>query len=135
MPIVCVDGEISDDDLEAWRVGPLEARLQLTCAQVRAIFCGPCLARGLALQTLTGPQFLKLFRTKNQRNVARRLMGFAARLSSERVRAVLASATWHQLRAASKHTDETAQIRAAVAQAVWRPGVKPHLRCDHKHTP
>jgi len=121
MPVRCTDGEISDDDLRAWGAGPVDACIQVTCAQVRAALHGPCLARGVALLELTAAQMLKLFPDWERRRSAQRLRCWAGRLSSARVRAVLASATWHEIRAAAQHKDEAAQIRAAIAKSISRP--------------
>lgn len=118
MPVLCTDGEISDTELDAWDAGPLDVRVQLTRAQVRAVLIGPCLARGIALLGLTAGQCFKLFPSPTRRKNAQKLRCWAGRLASERVRTVLASATWHQLRAAALHDDENAQIRAAIAHTI-----------------
>lgn len=118
MPVFCTDGEISDTELDAWDAGPLDVRIQLTRTQVRAVLSGPCLARGVAMAVLTAGQRLKLFPSRTRRKNAQKLRRWAAHLSGERVRAVLASASWHQIRAAARHKDEDAQIRAAVAHAI-----------------
>ena len=61
MPIHCIDGQIPDDELHVWDVGPLDVCVEATCAQVRAAFRGPCLARGVALLELSPVQIAKLF--------------------------------------------------------------------------
>lgn len=124
MPISCLDGDISDDQLDDWQAGALDVRVELTRAQVRAVFCGPCLSRGIALLGMNIAQLVKLYPSRARRKVARRLRFFATRLCGARVRAVLASATWHQLRAAARHDTEDAQIRAAIVEAVGRLPVK-----------
>lgn len=121
MSVVCLDGVISDEDLRAWRAGRLSISVQLTCAQVRAVLCGPCLARGVALWGLTATQILKLFPGRSQRKNAYKLRTWAGRISGRRARRVLAAASWHQIRAAAQHQDEEAQIRAAVAYSIGLP--------------
>ena len=118
MSVVCLDGVISEDDLRAWRAGQLSASVQLTYAQVRAVFCGPCLARGVALRGLTATQILKLFPARSRRKNAYKLRTWAGRISGRRARRVLAAASWHQIRAAAQHQEEEAQIRAAIAYSV-----------------
>ena len=118
MAISCVDGEIGDFELATWEAAPLQTRVALTCAQVRAVFLGSPLARGIALLELRQAQIVKLFPTTSKKKNALSLRRWAARLSSERVRVALASATWHQIRVAARHDDEEAQIGAAIAHAL-----------------
>ena len=81
-------------------------------------FCGPCLARGVALRGLTATQILKLFPARSRRKNAYKLRTWAGRISGRRARRVLAAASWHQIRAAAQHQEEEAQIRAAIAYSV-----------------
>jgi hypothetical protein len=118
MSILCIDGEISDDELHVWNVAPFDVSVELTCSQVRAVFRGPCLARGVALLGLTPAQFSRLFPDKTQRRYAARLRRCAKRVRGERARDVLAAASWNELHAAAAHDDEDAQIRAAFACAL-----------------
>src|SRR5262249_55565853 len=118
MTILCNDGDITDDDVNDWDAGPLHLRVALTRAQVRAMFVGTCLARGVAMLELSPPQLARLFPELARRRHARTLRRWAERLHSPRVRAVLATASWHQLRAAAAHTGEEAQIRAAFAHSL-----------------
>ncbi|MEZ4301923.1 MAG: hypothetical protein R3B70_43725 [Polyangiaceae bacterium] len=118
MPLVCLDGEISDYDLHLWGAAPLDGSVQLARDQVRAVFCGSCLARGVAMLGLTSVQMLRLFPSASRRKNASKLRAWAVRISGPKARAVLASASWHQIRAAAAFEDEDAQIRAAVAYAL-----------------
>lgn len=125
MPVVCSDGVISDAELREWNVRPLRTHVQLARAEVCAVFTGPCLARGVALLHLSLKEMFYLFPSPNARKAARRLRCWAKRLHSVRVRAALAYATWHQLRAAAAHQDDESQIRAAVAHALKTLSKKP----------
>lgn len=124
MSIICLDAIITDKELADWRAGPLDASLQLTREQVRAVFQGTCLARGAALEILTEAQFLKLFPNPTKRKNAWKLRAWAARIWGPRARRVLASASWHQLCSAARFDEEDAQIRAAIAYTV-RPPARP----------
>lgn len=128
MPVYCTDGVIPDETLIEWRAALLDVRVQLSCAVVRAVLSGPCLSRAIALLDLSEPQLCKLFPTRNARKRAVRLRSFALRLSGPRARSMLAYVSWHQLRAAARHSTEDAQIRAAFAQAVSRLTSPPRRR-------
>ncbi len=121
MSIVCLDGVVTDKELADWHAEPVDVSLQLTCEQVRAVFQGPCLARGTALEALTETQILKLFPNLTRRKNAWKLRMWAVRIQGPRARRVLASASWHQLREAARFDEEEAQIRAAIAYAVRAP--------------
>ncbi|MEZ4308137.1 MAG: hypothetical protein R3F14_08840 [Polyangiaceae bacterium] len=92
--------------------------MQLTREQARSVFCGSCLARGVAMLGLTAGQMLKLFPNASRRKNASKLRAWATRIAGAKARAVLASASWHQIRAAAAFDDEEAQIRAAVSYAL-----------------
>ncbi|MEZ4301922.1 MAG: hypothetical protein R3B70_43720 [Polyangiaceae bacterium] len=115
-----MDGEITDAELSLWEVSLPPARIAMHCEDVRAVFVGTPLGRGIALLGLTRAQFLKLFPTKARRKNPWNLMAWARRIRGDEARRVLAAASWHQLRAAATHDEEEAQIRAAVA---WRLGI------------
>jgi hypothetical protein len=125
MPIRCVDGQIPDAELSRWEVPPLDERVALRCEQVRAVFEGSTLARGIALSELTRAQFDKLFAQRSRRKNACTLRRWAQRIRGARARAALLHASWEQVRAAAAHEEEQAQIDAAVAYAL---GVGPRRR-------
>ncbi|MBK8255664.1 MAG: hypothetical protein IPK82_23740 [Polyangiaceae bacterium] len=114
MPVRCLDGDITDETLAQWRVANVHTRIALTCEQVRAVFEGSALSRGIALLTLSRAQFHKLFPTESARKNPLTLRRWAARISGERARRALMGASWHQLRAAAAHKGDEAQIGAAV---------------------
>jgi hypothetical protein len=121
MPINCVDGEVTDLELAIWEVTCPPTRIALRCDEVRAVFVGTPLARGIALLGLTRAQLWKLFPTKSRRKNAWTLLSWARRISGNDARRLLSGASWHQLRAAAAHDDEDAQIWAAVA---WKLGIR-----------
>lgn len=121
MPIHCVDGEITNAELSSWEVVLPPTRIALRCDEVRAVFVGKPLARGIALLGLNRAQFAKLFPGRAQRKGACNLLRFARRICGEEARRVLAGASWHQLRAAAAHEGDDAQIGAAVA---WTLGLR-----------
>lgn len=121
MPINCVDGEVTDAELAVWGVDLPPVRIALRCDEVRAVFTGAPLARGIALQGLTRAQFKKLFPDKSRRKNPWNLIKWAKRIRGEEARRVLAAASWRQLRAAAAHEDEDAQIHAALA---WTLGLR-----------
>lgn len=121
MPILCIDGTITDQELSGWNAPPLHARLALPCEKVRAVFEGSSLSRGIALLGLSRVHFDKLFPERSRRKNACTLRRWAARIRGERARAALGGASWEQLRAAAVHEDEGAQIDAAVFRALAGP--------------
>jgi hypothetical protein len=123
MPIQCFDGEITDAELSSWEVVLPPTRIALSCAQVRAVFQGKPLARGIALLGLNWAQFDKLFPGRTQRKNAYNLRRFAQRIHGAEARRALASASWHQLRAAAAHDGDDAQIGAVL---LWIMGVRRH---------
>lgn len=120
MPINCVDGEITDAELSLWEMTLPLTRIALRCDEVRAVFVGSPLARGLAMLALSRAQFDKLFPVQPRRKNACALRRWARKIQGEEARRVLSAASWHQLRVAAMHDDGQAQIRAAVA---WRMGI------------
>ncbi len=118
MPILCVDGQITDEELNHWEVAPLRTRIALRCEEVRAVFEGSALARGIAMLGLNSAQFDKLFPQRSRRKNACTLRRWAARIQGERARTALAHASWYQLRAAAAHDAEEAQIGAALEYAL-----------------
>lgn len=121
MTIHCVDGEIADFELATWNVSLPPVRIALRCEQVRAVFVGRPLAKGIALLDLSRAQLEKLFPDRARRTNADNLMRFARRISGQEARRVLVQATWHQLRAAARYSEEEAQIQAALA---WALGIR-----------
>lgn len=121
MPIHCTDGEISNTELSSWEVSLPPMCIALRQDQVRAVFQGKPLSRGIAILGLNRAQFDKLFRGKGQRKAAYNLLRFARRIQGEEARRVLAGASWHQLRAAAAYEGDDAQIRAAM---VWTLGIR-----------
>jgi hypothetical protein len=121
MPINCVDGEVTDDEMAHWGVALPPIRIALRCEEVRAVFEGSPLARGIALQGLTRAQFEKLFPDKSRRKNPWNLLKWSKRIRGEEARRVLAGASWRQLRAAAAHEEENAQIHAALA---WTLGLR-----------
>ena len=121
MPIQCVDGEITDSEIASWNVTLPRTTLPLTCVEVREVFVGRPLARGIALQRLTPAQIERLFPGRSQRKGAHHLLRFARRIKGEEARAKLANASWHQLRAAAVHDTDDAQINAAL---LWIMGIR-----------
>ena len=132
MPILCVDGEISDLEMLSWNILPLRTSVALTCDEIRAAFVGKPLARGLALLRFNRAQLARLFPGRSQRKAAYHLTRFARRIQGERARATLANASWHQLRAAAVHTDEDAQIGAAVT---WIMGIRGRRQLRSESSP
>jgi len=122
MPINCVDGEVTDAELALWGVDLPPTRIALRCEEVRAVFTGSLLARGIALQGLTRAQFRKLFPDKARRKNPWNLIRWSKRIRGEEARRVLAAASWRQLRAAAAHDGDEAQICAALA---WTLGIRP----------
>lgn len=121
MPIRCTDGEIPDREIASWNVTLPQTAVALTCEEVRGVFVGRPLARGIALQRLTPVQIERLFPGRSQRKGAHHLLRFARRIQGEEARAKLANASWHQLRAAAAHDTDDAQIGAAV---LWIMGIR-----------
>jgi hypothetical protein len=121
MPIHCVDGDISDREVASWDIALAPVRVALTCEEVRAVFEGPCLARGIAILRLNRAQFEKLFPTRARSKQAYNLARFARRIGGDKARQRLAYAKWHELRAAAAFDDEDAQIDAAIA---WKMGFR-----------
>lgn len=119
MPVHCIDGDITDLELALWEVALPPTRIALRCEEVRAVFVGQPLARGIALLGLTRAQFKKLFPERSRQKNAYNLIRFASRIRGEEARRVLAAASWHQLRAAADHEGDEAQIRAAL---LWMMG-------------
>ncbi|MBK8254967.1 MAG: hypothetical protein IPK82_20205 [Polyangiaceae bacterium] len=125
MPVRCLDGDIADDTLARWRVANVHTRIALTCEQVRAVFEGSALSRGIALLTLSRAQFHKLFPTESARKNPLTLRRWAARISGATARKALMGASWHQLRAAAAQQGDDAQIGAAIERV---------LGLDKKHS-
>lgn len=121
MPILCVDGEITDLEMLSWNILPLRTSVALTCDEVRAAFVGKPLARGVALLRFNRAQLARLFPGRSQRKAAYHLTRFARRIQGEEPRKLLAAASWHQLRAAARFEDDEGQIRAVIA---WRLGLR-----------
>lgn len=128
MPILCVDGEITDLEITMWEVCLPPTRVALTCDEVRAVFVGKPLSKAIALEGLTRVQLERLFPGRGQRKAAYNLIRFAKRIRTERARTVLQNASWHQLRAAAAHEDEEAQIQAAVMWIMGIRGPQPRRR-------
>ncbi|MFO0591874.1 MAG: hypothetical protein U0441_30280 [Polyangiaceae bacterium] len=108
------DGESPEREIASWNVTLPPTAVALTCDEVRGVFVGRPLARGIALQRLTPVQIERLFPGRSQRKGAHHLLRFARRIQGEEARAKLANASWHQLRAAAAHDTDDAQIHAAV---------------------
>lgn len=70
MPILCVDGEITDLEMVSWNILPLRTSVALTCDEVRAAFVGKPLARGVALLRFNRAQLARLFPGRSQRKAA-----------------------------------------------------------------
>ncbi len=114
MTIRCADGTITDVEIASWDRALPPAGVPLTCEEVRALFVGKPLARGIALLRLNRVQWAKLFPEPTKRKAAYHLARFARRISGERAREALANASWHQLRAAATRVGDEAQIEAAM---------------------
>lgn len=121
MPINCVDGEVTDGELALWGVSLPPTRIALTCDEVRAVFTGTPLSRGIALQGLTRAQLWKLFPDKSRRKNPWNLLKWAKKIQGAEARRVLAAASWRQLRAAAVFDTEDAQICGAIA---WTLGLR-----------
>lgn len=114
MTIRCADGIITDGEIASWDRALPPVGVPLTCDEVRALFVGKPLARGIALLRLNRVQWAKLFPEPAKRKAAYHLARFASRITSARARELLANASWHQLRAAAAHEGEDAQITAVM---------------------
>ena len=125
--IRCNDGVIEDGTLRRWAAGPLSTSVQLSVQAVRACFEGPTLDRAAAVARLTAVQRVRLFPGRRQRH-GRNLARIGRRLTGETVRAELRHAPCGALFAAARHSDEHAQVRAAMRWRVLPKSAAPRGR-------